>query len=59
MAATLAAADVLSMENQFLHFLSAVTEIGFTENAAPKKRFMKPFVKSYLKKQRTYKIQSR
>lgn len=27
------------------------TEIDFTENVAPKKWFMKPFVKSYLKKQ--------
>ena len=27
------------------------TEIDFTENVTPKKWFMKPFVKSYLKKQ--------
>lgn len=29
------------------------TEIDFTENVTPKKWFMKPFVKSYLKKQQT------
>ena len=29
------------------------TEIDFTENVIPKKWFMKPFVKSYLKKQQT------
>ena len=29
------------------------TEIDFTENVTPKKWFMKPFVKSYLKKQKT------
>lgn len=29
------------------------TQIDFTENVIPKKWFMKPFVKSYLKKQQT------
>ena len=29
------------------------TQIDFTENVIPKKLFMKPFVKSYLKKQQT------
>lgn len=29
------------------------TEIDFTENVTSKKWFMKPFVKSYLKKQQT------
>lgn len=29
------------------------TEIDFTEDVTPKKRFMKPFVKFYLKKQQT------
>ena len=29
------------------------TEIDFTENVTPKKWFIKPFVKSYLKKQQT------
>lgn len=29
------------------------TEIDFTENVTPKKRFMKPFIKAYLKKQQT------
>lgn len=29
------------------------TEIDFTENAAVKKFFMRPFIKSYLKKQQT------
>lgn len=35
------------------HISEMKTQIDFTENVTPKKWFMKPFVKLYLKKQQT------